>query len=185
MSKLVIYRVNGIGSNQQLQQGILEPAEEVDMSQDWGCNWPEFWTQLDPDCDAIIKLSCQGEIQGLVKIGLYPFTGDLSLKPEFVEIANLEAVRGNIRLINPVGLWLIWYAAIIALEYCTGDDESSILKLDAYEWCLEYYRSKVKMDLLGDTTISPNEEGYAFRFTEYGATAFCQRMGEEHGYPQA
>lgn len=183
MSKLI---VNSIDGNKQLQHCILEPAKEIDMAQDWTCRWPEFWTQLDPACDDIIKLSYEGETQGLVKIGLYPFpfTGNPP-RPEYVEIGHLETASKKTRPVNPVGFWLIWYAARIALKYCTGDCEDSVLKLDAYKEYLEYYRDKIGMDLLGEVTIAPEEEGYALRFTRSRAAEFYARMGDEFGHSQA
>ena len=155
MSKLI---VTSIDRNEQPQQCILESAEKIDMAQDWTCQWPEFWTQLDPECDDIIKLSYEGETQGLVKIGLYPFPfkGSPTPKPEYVEIGHLEAANKETRPVKPVGLWLVWCAVRIALDYCTGDYEKSILKLDTYEEYLEYYKNKVGMDLLGEVTISPH-----------------------------
>ena len=147
------------------------------------CNWPYFWSQLEPQCESIIKLSCQDTVQGLAHFGMYPypFADD---SPEVIEIGHLETTSGKDRSIAPIGLWLIWYAARLALERCVGDEQESILTLDSLTEASGYYGGSVGMDCLGSRTISPYEEGYAFRFTQSGATEFCTRLEEKHGCPQ-
>jgi hypothetical protein len=166
------------------QQAVLEPATEADMPTDWTCNWVNFWNRADFDCEAIIKLSSQGMLLGLVRFALYPYIGlGKAENFEYVEILHLEALPRKERLLQPVGLWLIWYAVRIALDSCPGETDGTLLRLDAMKAAIPYYRDKVMMEGLGWTTIAPREEGYAFRFTKQGAAEFLERQQSVYGTP--
>ncbi len=165
------------------QTAILGPAKQSDMSGDWVCNWQNLWKTADFECEAIIKLSFNGKIKGLMRFALYPYDGNPSKAPEYLEIRNLEALDGNTRQVNPVGFWLIWYAIQVGLFICDGDSKGSVITLDAFEDKRLYYRDRVKMDELGQTRLSPSEDGYAYRFTEEGALAFCERLESSYGFP--
>jgi hypothetical protein len=166
------------------QQAVLEPATETDMPTDWTCNWVNFWNRADFDCEAIIKLSSQGMLLGLVRFALYPYTGLGNAENfEYVEILHLEALPRKERLLQPVGLWLIWYAVRIALDFCPGETDGILLRLDATKAAIPCYRDKVMMEGLGWTTIAPREEGYAFRFTKQEAAEFLERQQSVYGTP--
>jgi hypothetical protein len=78
---------------------------------------------------------------------------------------------------------LIWYAVQLALEFCTGEVDGTLVKLDATKAAMSYYRDKVMMEELGWTTIAPREDGYAFRFTKKSATEFFNRQQSIYGIP--
>jgi hypothetical protein len=153
------------------------------MNGSWVCDWHNLWKTADFRCEAIIKLSFNEQAKGLLEFGLYPYGGMPPKAPEFLEIRNLEALGGNTREITPVGFWLIWYAIQVTLAICDGDSNGSILILDALEESRPYYTDKVKMDELGQVRLSPSEDGYAYRFTEEGALAFCSRLENRYGFP--
>jgi hypothetical protein len=69
------YTVNVLDQKGVVQKAVLEPAIEEDMPTDWTCHWVNFWNRADFDCEAIIKLSYQGTLLGLVRLALYPYTG--------------------------------------------------------------------------------------------------------------
>lgn len=162
------------------QQAVLEPAIEADMPTGWTCNWVNFWDKADFNCETIIKLSSQGTLLGLVRFALYPYIGFGNTENfVYVEILNLEALPRKDRLLQPAGLWLIWYAVRIALDFCPGEADGTLLRLDA----TKAYRHKVMMEGLGWTTIAPREEGYAFRFTKQGAAEFLERQQSAYGTP--
>ncbi|MGB3206446.1 MAG: hypothetical protein WBB28_15780, partial [Crinalium sp.] len=166
-----------------MQTAVLAPATKDDMPTDWSCSWIDLWNQADFDCEAIIKLSYQKQTLGLIKFGLYPYLGNDLREPEYLEILNIEAAPKSARTVNPVGFWLIWYAVDIALKVCSGESDGTLIRLDAFEDKISYYRDKVKMDSVGCTTIAPGEEGYAFRFTRQGAEEFYERQTSVYGSP--
>ena len=180
------YRVKVFSWSGTKLNAVLEPALETDLppesSPDWTFNWREFWQRTDFECEAIIKLSCRGEIFGLVRFGLYPcpFPDDA---PQYLEILHLQCLPKPRRSVNPVGFWLLWYAIQIGLQYCVGEADGTLIRLDSLEDAIPYYRDKVKMEGLGWTNIAPGESGYAFRFTQAGAQEFCSRIEQEYGCP--
>lgn len=181
------YKVKVLDNSGIKLDAYLEPALEKDLppinSPDWTFNWREFWQDANFKCEAIIKLYCQGKLLGLVRFALYPhpFPGDA---PEYLEILHLQCLSQPRREgVSPVGFWLIWYASQIGLQYCVGEDDGTLIRLDSLEDAISYYRDKVKMEGLGWTTIAPGEEGYAFRFTREGAQEFCSRIEQEYGCP--
>ena len=150
-------------------------------SHDWTFNWREFWQKADFDCEAIIKLFCQGKVLGLARLGLFPYPSDDA--PEYLEILHIQCVSKSRRQVNPVGFWLLWYALKIGLQYCVGDADGTLIRLDSIEDAIPYYRDKVKMEKLGWTSLAPGEQGYAFRFTQERAQEFCSRVEQEYGCP--
>lgn len=174
------YRVKALDQTGAFVDAYLEPANEADMnSTDLTFDWRYFWTKADFDCEAIVKLSYQREVLGLIRFALYPYPCSDDA-PEYLEILHLQCVSRDRRLVNPVGFWLIWYALKIGLKYCVGDDDGILVRLDSLEEAIPYYRDKVKMEGLGWTNTAPGEQGYAFKFTKEGAEAFCRRL--EQGY---
>jgi hypothetical protein len=147
------------------------------------CDWLYFWSRLDPDCEAIVKLEAEGNVQGLIHIALYPYPLQAA-RPEYLEIIHIETIQLPSRSVNPVGLYLIWYAAKTSLDFnCSGNDSGSIVELDALESAIDYYRDKVMMEGQGWRTIAPGEEGYAFRFSQAQAIEFCTRIEQKYGVP--
>ncbi|MEM9273025.1 MAG: hypothetical protein AAGA80_08695 [Cyanobacteria bacterium P01_F01_bin.143] len=185
------YRVDvqsrSVGGSLQNDVAYLEEATKNDMPSDnspnWNCNWIEFWQKADFDCEAIIKLSFREELLGLIRFALYPFYGDIT-PPEYLEILHLECLPRQNRNCNPVGFWLIWYACQVSLNYCVGDDDGTLIRLDALDSAISYYENKVQMIGLGWTTYpGTGESVYAFSFTKQSAQQFCFRIEQRYGSP--
>jgi hypothetical protein len=182
-----IYRVKVIDNLGIETAAYLEPAKIEDMpymsSPDFTFAWGDFWQKSDFDCEAIIKISYEGKVLGLIRFGLYPYCFPGEYTPEYIEVSHLQCISKKRRLVNPVGFWLLWYAAQIGFNYCVGETDDTLLILDSLKDAIPYYRDKVKMEELGWTDISPGEEGYAFRFTKERAKEFCTRIEREYGHP--
>jgi hypothetical protein len=70
----------------------------------------------------------------------------------------------------------------MCLEFgCSGDSNGSVLLLISVESAIPYYRDQVKMEELHWTTISPYEEGYAFRFSNGQAVEFLSEITSKYG----
>lgn len=181
-----IYKVKVIDNSGIKLDAYLEPAKEEDMPSmslpDFTFAWREFWQNSDFGCEAIIKLSYDGKVLGLMRFGLYPYSlvGDPA---EYIEVLHFQCVSKHRRFVNPVGFWLLWYATQIGFNYCVGEADGTLLKLDSLEDAIPYYRDKVNMEGLGWTNIAPGETGYAFKFTKERAKEFCTRVEQEYGYP--
>ena len=180
-----IYRVRVLDQSGVKQYAYLKPAQEEDMlprnSHNWTFNWREFWKNADFDCEAIIKIFCQGKVLGLARLGLFPYPSDDA--PEYLEILHIQCVSKSRRQVNPVGFGFFWYALKIGLQYCVGDADGTLIRLDSIEDAIPYYRDKVKMEKLGWTTLAPGEQSYAFKFTQERAQEFCSRVEQEYGCP--
>ena len=147
------------------------------------CDWLYFWSRLDSDCEAIVKLEADSNVQDSIHIALYPYPLQAD-RPEYLEIIHIETIQSPSRTVNPVGLYLIWYAAKTSLNFdCTGNDSGSVVELDALESAIDYYRDKVMMEGRGWVSIAPGEEGYAFRFSQSQAIEFCTRIEQQYGIP--
>lgn len=185
MAEIVSYQVK-LRSATGLVDGFLGSADATDMpardSRTWTFDWGSFWNRADFDCEAFIKLTGGQQLLGLARVALYPFPFPDD-SPEYVEILQIQCVPKRSRDFTPVGFWLIWYATQIALDYCTGDGQGLLLRLDAVEGAIAYYRDKVMMEPLGWVSLSPSEEGYAFGFTEKSARSFCRRVEQTYGTP--
>ena len=159
------------------------PAEAADMPDIWSCQWSILWEQVYEPTEAIVKLTHNGELLGLVKFALYPSRTNPS-QMEFTEIMNIETLPKQGRTFNPVASWLIWYVCLIAIERCQGNNLGQILTLVSVESAIEYYQDRVKMEGLGWITIAPNEDGYAFAFSKTAAKQFCTRIESRYGTPK-
>jgi hypothetical protein len=177
------YRINLLTTNQivHLSAATQEDIEAVNPVLTF--DWLNFWLRLDSDCEAIVKLECEGEIQGLVHFALYPYPPKND-RPEYLEIIHIETIQSPSRNVEPVGLYLIWYATQTSLDFdCAGNNDGSIVELDALESAIDYYREKVMMEGQGWRSIAPGEEGYAFRFSKRQAIEFCSRIEKRYGIP--
>lgn len=176
-----LFTSSGVNIDAELEEASPEDMPSMGLAE---CtfNWPKFWKDTNPECEAIIKLHFQGKIFGLIHFGAYPYPKNSENRSEYIYIDHLERVNKE-QNYSPICQWLIWYAVRIALQYCTGNDRDSIVELDSLEETIPYYQDKVMMEGLGWTTLAPGEEGYAFRFTREGAEEFCQRVEQEYGLP--
>jgi hypothetical protein len=51
---------------------------------------------------------------------------------------QIESVRDKLKLLFPVGLWLIWYAAKISIDFnCSADERGSVLTLTSVEAAID------------------------------------------------
>lgn len=165
------------------QLALLTPAALDDMPTDWNFDWLSLWQATDFECQNIVKLAYKSQIWGLVRYGLYYYPEP----PSFLEIEQLESNAANqgeatARLIEPVGKWLIWYATQVGLKFCSGSN-STLITLVSLEEAVAYYIDKVRMEYLGSTRISPEEDGYAFKFSRTEAEVFCHKQQIECGTP--
>jgi hypothetical protein len=179
----VQYKVPVLDASGNSTFAVLEEAQEFDMSvfkaENGRCDWESFWRYADFNCEAIIKITYQQTILGLIRFGLYPYPTDE--KPEFIYVSHVECVEKETRLIKPVGFWLFWYATRIALDFCSGDRSGTILFLDSVEDAIDYYRDKVMMEGIGWVSSAPGEDYYAFGFTKEQGEAFCNRVEGKYG----
>ncbi|OCQ88993.1 hypothetical protein BCD64_04425 [Nostoc sp. MBR 210] len=162
----------------------LEPAKEEDMpiAGQWNFNWKELWKKTDFEYQNIVKLSDNNTILGLIRYAVYLTDENI---PYLLEVLHLESVPKDIRLVRPVGQWLLWYAVQTALNFCNlNQNDEALVYLDALETAISYYGDIIKMEPLGWVTIAPGEDGYAFRFTVTGARDFCQRHTNTYGDSQ-
>jgi hypothetical protein len=177
------YRV-ALASTSQTIYLSKATREDIDaVSLVLNCDWLNFWDRLYLDCEAIVKLEFEGQIQGLIYISFLPYPYP-SGRPEYLEIIAIETLQSPDRTVKPVGLYLIWYAVKASLAAdCSENEDGSIVELDALESAIDYYGDKVMMEGQGCRSIAPGEEGYAFRFSKEQAIEFCARIEQKYGNP--
>ena len=66
---------------------------EISLVPGFKCDWMALWSNADFDCEALVKLTYQGKIQGIVKFALYPYPAPDGI-PRFTEILNIESLSG-------------------------------------------------------------------------------------------
>jgi hypothetical protein len=184
-SRLPTYSVevtsNGLSGIAYLTEADESDIAEISLMPGFQCDWATLWRNTDFDCEALVKLTYQGKIQGIVKFGLYPYPAPDGV-PKFIEILNIESISGKDRIASPIGWWLVWYVVNLCLNVaCSGDSKESILVLVSLILAIPYYRDQVKMEGIHWTTISPYEEGYAFRFSKDQAIDFIIRTRNKYG----
>jgi hypothetical protein len=185
-SRLPTYSVkiisDGLPGTAYLTEADESDIAEVSILPGFQCHWETLWKNTDFNCEALVKITYQGKIQGIVKFGLFPPYDPPDKAPQFIEILNIESIARKDRIISPAGLWLIWYVVEMCLKVgCGGDSQGSILVLVSLESAISYYRDKAKMEGLQWTTIIPYEEGYAFRFSKNQAIEFLHGTQAEYG----
>lgn len=161
----------------------LEPAIKEDMPScgKWCFNWKALWERTNFDYQTIIKISYNESILGLVRYAIY--LSSETNKPYLLEILHLESTPKDLRLVEPLGKWLMWYAVETGLQFCTLSKDDTLITLDSVEDAITYYRDIIEMEPLGWVTIAPGEDGYAFRFVLEEAQKFCERQTAVYGYP--
>lgn len=160
----------------------LEIAQQKDMpsSGGWSFNWKRLWEITNFDYQSIIKISYNNSVLGLIRYAVYVSSEGT---PYSLEILQLESAPKNLKLVAPLGKWLIWYAVETALKFCIPDEDGTLVSLDSLEDAIAYYRDIIGMEPRGCVTIAPGEEGHAFRFIEMEARSFCQRQRNIYGQP--
>ncbi|WP_017653168.1 hypothetical protein [Fortiea contorta] len=101
---------------EKVKNALLSPAQLSDMPKNWTYPWTEIWNNNRTERLTIVKMSVESELWGLVQYGIFPKNN-----PSIVVIDNLETnplCRGKktIRLVEPVGKWLIWYCVNVELK---------------------------------------------------------------------
>lgn len=188
---LPTYSINVLDKSSKLVKASIGPVDlENDPlgTQGWSFDWETVRQECDWACEALIKVQYWKQIQGLMRLAIYPYGSSNQPDAQYCEVRLLEARQGIQRLVVPVGKWLIWYACRVSLDYCTGvlSKESLFglppkthLYLEALQSAYDYYAYKVRMERLEIVTPTLEEEIYAFRFTKEQAENFCKTLEQE------
>jgi hypothetical protein len=161
----------------------------AELSSTLGFPWSHILSITDPDWQQVVKISYNDRIQGLIRYEMQPqpevdHPDDIEgLNHQLLNVLHLETVQGAARIIEPLGQWLIWYAAKVALRYCSGTKKGIFLGLVAIPSAREYYRDKVGMSYDGSTKFPDGSDGYAFSFNQQQAVDFCRKHERKHGHP--
>ncbi|AFZ26954.1 hypothetical protein Cylst_4902 [Cylindrospermum stagnale PCC 7417] len=174
--------VKFLGIRQQI--GIVTQALAEDMPTDWTFPWTDLWRTCNSEKMNIVKLSTGKELWGLVRFAIHPNLD----KPSLVLIDTLEAnpvSRGSNadRLLEPIGKWLLWYCADLALQRCSGDEEK-LLYLFSKAKTFVYYKDKARMEYVNTVELGPGEKVHAFKFSRQSATAFSRNLENLWGTPR-
>ena len=179
------YQVPIQTSHRKKQLALLGPAQKCEMPNDWDCSWQEFWNKTNFEFGGIISLKWDGRVFGLVSYSLYPD----KKKPQGIFISHLEALpssRGDSaqRILKPIGRWLIWYVATVALQKCLVDGSTPyIILLTSGTEAVDYYRDKIGMHYIGPESLGPDEDGYGFGFSSAASAKFCKEQEARYGSP--
>lgn len=154
-----------------------------------GFPWSHILSITDPDWQQVVKISYDGSVEGLIRYEMQPqpevdHPDDIQgLDHQLLNILHLETVQGTARIIEPLGQWLIWHAAKVALQYCSGTRTGIFLGLVAIPSARAYYIDKVGMSYDGFTKFPDGSDGYAFSFNQQQAIDFCRKHEGRHGQP--
>ncbi|MCY6491899.1 hypothetical protein [Leptolyngbya sp. GGD] len=164
---------------------LIEPAhfDDISNAETWDFDWLSLWNATNFDYEGIARISWQSKTYGFIRYSIYP---DLE-EPMVIEIQQLEASPisrsdSKSRLVAPIGKWLIWYVAQIALTF-GKESEEALIVLSAYEAAFTYYQEKIGMTFERWTTIAPGEDGAVFTFNRQQTRHFCLKLEEEFGRP--
>ena len=186
MSKYTIgsYKVPVKNAKSIVCMATIEIAKEEDMPTDsqWNFCWQNIWKTTNFKYQQIIKISYNLSVLGLLRYAVYEDEED---KPYLLEVLHLESAPKDLKLVEPLGKWLIWYAVQTALVFCTLGDDDTLVTLDSVEEAITYYEDIIKMEPRGWVTLAPGEYGYAFRFIKSEAQNFCQRQTNTYGQPES
>lgn len=187
MSYIGKYIVPVITPQQTEVHAVLEPANKQDAETPYFTtfNWPYVWTvNVISEWDGVVKLTYQDKILGLVRYSIIPTEEPddecfvYEKQPGLVLVGNLEAAKDiEHRLVDPVGKWLMWYVAQVALTYCDGNEKGYVVALVAKPDACDYYRNKIGMNHELPTTEN------VFTFSKQGAEQFCGHLIEQYGAP--
>lgn len=190
MLGVVPLQVNVQREDGSLVSAILDIAELKDMHHPWTFNWLEIWRFTEDEGSpfyAFIKISLNGEILGLMKVCVYPRFLGIREKMEYIEISMIETFSREKKTAKPIGKWLVWYACKLADIMCSGNDEGSVLELNASRQAAYYYCKQIGMEDIGHPQFpsSPEIENQfiRFRFTRTQAEDFCQQLQDKYGKP--
>lgn len=167
--------------DQNVGYALISKAKQMDMPQDWRCNWDRIFLDVEEDFyENIVKIEYQNTLLGLVKYIFYP---DPPEQIEFLEINNLEALPKSNRPANPIGSWLVWYVCNLSLNYCSQESSTQIVFLKSVDTAFRFYRDTIRMEYIEPVTLGPGEDGYAFRFNHEDAQNFCEDLETTYGCP--
>ncbi len=185
------YLVPTVTPDGNIAEALLSQAAQQDMcNSSFGFPWSHLWTINDFDWGNIIKISYKNRTLGFVRYELkpQPEVEDpqeiASLQHQLLWINHLEAISGQQRVVEPLGKWLIWYATMVGIEYCSGSSTGALIGLTALPEAKLYYRDKIQMEFLGKTKMPSGEDGYAFQFSKIYAQDFCRRHAQQYGFPR-
>lgn len=180
----------------QVLTARIEPAKKDSLPTDWAFEWDYIWEITSFDCEAIIQLTVEGNLWGLIRYGLYPFPAQ---KPNFLWLHHLEAHPARRPpeeyayrrsppsppnpYVDPVGRWLMWNICRTALDYCNHEPDPLIV-VEAKSNAVDYYRDVIGMTMVNTTVSSIGVDNYAFHFTRDQAEAFCLHHRTQYGDPQ-
>jgi hypothetical protein len=179
-------------SNGQVEHAILSDFSVSDLVQlpsSFGFSWTHIHKITDPDWQQITKISYNGKTQGLIRYEIQPQPevedpSDIpGLDHKLIVVLHLEAEQGPQRLVEPLGKWLLWYAAKVASQICSGTEKGLLVGLVAMPSARAYYEDKVGMSNDGITDLPDGSSGYAFSFNRQQAEQFCRQHEQQHGYP--
>ena len=178
------YKVPLIRNSQKSVTGILNKATKEDIasltSSEWSFPWEVIYRGTNFEYDDIFKLSDSEKILGLVRFGCFPSQSSF----EYLEIKFIEAISKEKRQGYIVGLWLIWYSIVIALEFDNNSSNSKpryyLIYLKSLPEAIDYYQKKVKMQRLKSMTEDISD---VFIFTKKQAEAFKSHIEEDIGSP--
>jgi len=180
------YKVQVTTPSPKRQLALVAPSQKCKMPNNWDFMWQEFWNNTNFELEGIISLTLNGTVLGLVKYS--SFSDQKPLKAIF--IGHLEALPANRdasiqRIAKPVGRWLIWYVARVALQKCLKDENSPyIVLVNSVASAFDYYRDIIGMEYIGPAALGPDEDGYAFGFSAAAAANFCKAQEKRYGLPK-
>ena len=163
------------------QKALLAPAIKQDMPTNWSFAWGDLWQISDFEYQDIIKLSYLDQVWGFIRYSVFPDEDRQIVEIEHLEVNPISTYDKYPRMVEPIGKWLIWYVAKLALELCPCAETDTLIILASNTDAVDYYRDIIKMEYLGNAPSAPGEDGYAFRFTREKASEFCDTQERECG----
>jgi hypothetical protein len=177
-----------INSSGVKHEALLCPTTSLDIEQikeqkhqnKWLFEWDYIYRTAKIEKRELCTLKLDTEVLGLVSFAI-------SGNPPLITIENLETnplaqrKKGQERLAEPVGKWLIWYCLKIGLPICDQRDDI-VLTLFATSSSKLYYQKEIGMTYKGSISLDTGEI-YVFRFDRQAANKFCNKQEKEYGNP--